>query len=89
MADKNEMRLSELAVGEKGEVVRLGCEGALRRRLLDMGFTAGACVEKIGESPSSDPSAYLVRGAAIALRKKDGEKIFLRVPDERGSALWD
>lgn len=89
MADKNEIRLCELAVGERGEVVRLECKGAMRRRLLDMGFSTGVCVEKIGDSPSFDPSAYLVRGAVIALRKKDSADIYLRAHDERGMEVWD
>ena len=88
MADKKEIRLSELAVEKKGEVMRLECDGALRRRLLDMGFIAGTWVEKVGESPSSDPSAYLVKGAVIALRKKDSARIYLRVPEERGKEIW-
>ncbi len=89
VADKNEIRLGELAVGEKGRVMRLECEGALRRRLLDMGFTAGTCVEKVGESPSSDPSAYLVKGAVIALRKKDSARIYLLNSGERWNEIWD
>lgn len=89
MADENKKRLSDLNVGEKGEVIRLECDGTMRRRLLDMGFAVGACVEKMGESPSSDPSAYLVRGAVIALRKKDGASIYLNAPMRGEDELWD
>ena len=89
MSDKNEIKLWELSVGERGEVVRLECKGALRRRLLDMGFSAGTCVEKTGESPSFDPSAYLVKGAVLALRKKDCEGVYLRSLKKGGRGIWE
>ena len=63
--------LCALRVGEKGRVSRIGMSGAFRRRLIDLGFVEDAEVECVGKSPMGDPSAYLVRGAVIALRSCD------------------
>ena len=82
-------RLTELSVGDLGKIDSLECKGALRRRLLDMGFVRGATVEKLGESPCGDPSAYLVRGAVVAVRHRDGEKILLEKMMGEGKLLWD
>lgn len=63
--------LCTLRVGERGRVRRIGISGAFRRRLLDLGLVEGAMVECVGKSPMGDPSAYLIRGAVIALRSGD------------------
>ena len=70
--------LESLDVGDAGEVDRLDCSGHLRRRLLDIGLVEGAHVVCVGKSPSKDPSAFLVRGAVIALRNTDCRQIILR-----------
>ena len=68
-------RLCELEVGEVGIITdNLSCSD-IRRRFLDIGLIDGACVECVGRSPLGDPSAYLVKGAVIAIRKNDCTKI--------------
>lgn len=69
--------LSELETGEKGVVLGLLSHGAMRRRLLDIGLTEGAEVECIGRSPAGDPTAYLIRGAVIAIRSEDAREIVI------------
>lgn len=69
--------LSELEAGEKGVVSGLLSHGAIRRRLLDIGLTEGAEVECIGRSPAGDPTAYLIRGAVIAIRSEDAREIVI------------
>lgn len=69
--------LDVLCVGEFGRVSKLLCEGAIRRRLLDVGLTQGTIVTCIGKSPFGDPSAYFIRGTKIAIRKKDAHGIVL------------
>lgn len=69
--------LSDTAVGQSVVVRELRIKGSMRRRLLDMGFCTDAKVECVGKSPSGDPSAYLIRGAVIALRRKDAEEIIV------------
>lgn len=70
-------RLSALAPGEKGRVTGIAapCYGAERRRFLDLGLVPGTVVEAELRSPSGDPTAYRVRGAAIALRREQADLI--------------
>lgn len=70
--------LSSLRPGERATVASLETAGSLRRRLLDIGLVEGTQVLCIGRSPAGDPSAYLIRGAVIALRAEDGKNILLR-----------
>lgn len=74
---RTECTLDSLSVGENGTVLRLTAHGAMRRRLLDIGLTEGASVECVGTSPSGDPSAYLIRGAVIAIRSDDCRDIVI------------
>ena len=70
--------LSDLAPGQRGTVRALGATGAMRRRMLDIGLAPGTEVECLGRSPAGDPSAYLIRGAVIAVRASDGRDVLLR-----------
>lgn len=67
--------LNSLPIGKTAYIEALSNEGSIKRRLNDLGFNKGARIEKVGVSPLGDPSAYLVCGAIIALRKKDAEYI--------------
>ena len=71
------MTLYDMALGSAGAIVRLGESGAMRRRLLDIGFTQGAQVRCELASPWGDPRAYRVRGALVALRRENARNIFL------------
>ena len=70
--------LNEMKIGDKAVVVRLNTHGSMRRRLLDIGLADGTEVECIGKSPLGDPSAYLIRGAVIAIRAADSEGVVVR-----------
>jgi len=70
--------LSDLAPGQRGTVRALGATGAMRRRMLDIGLAPGTEVECLGRSPAGDPSAYLIRGAVIAISASDGHDVLLR-----------
>lgn len=72
-------RLSALKPGEKGRVkgIAAACHGAERRRFLDLGLVPGTVVEAELRSPSGDPTAYRVRGAAIALRREQADLIHI------------
>lgn len=67
--------LSDLKPGEKGIVIELISLTDIRRRLQDIGLIKGTLVECIGKSPLGDPSAFLIRGALIALRKEDAKTV--------------
>ncbi len=78
-------RLNELRPGESAIVAGLETRGPMRRRLLDLGLVENTRVECLGRSPGGDPSAYLIRGAVIALRGRDCAGILVRAP---GGPAW-
>ena len=59
-------------------VTQLRNDSSMRRRLQDLGLIEGTRVECLQRSPSGDPTAYLIRGAVIALREEDSSKIMVR-----------
>jgi DtxR family Mn-dependent transcriptional regulator len=71
--------LSTLSVGDKGIVLGISkrCRGQQRRRLMDLGIVPGTEIEAEMKSIGGDPVAYKIRGASIALRKTQAEKIYL------------
>ena len=75
---KNMESLKKLNRGQKAVIARLESADDIRRRLQDMGLIEGTSVECVGKSPLGDPAAYLVRGAVIALRSQESDRIFIR-----------
>ena len=65
--------LSKLGVGCCGEVVTVGGDSHLRRRLLEMGFCNGAKVEVIRRAPLGDPIEFRLRGYHLSLRSEQAE----------------
>ncbi len=74
--------LNKIPTGERATVLSVDTEPSLKQRLYDIGLVPGTCVKSVHQSPSGNPKAYLVRGAVIALRNCDAEKIFVRVEDD-------
>lgn len=71
--------LKDLEVGQKAIVDKLEIDGSIKRRLLDIGLIPGSKVECIMKSPLGNPIAYMIKGAMIAIRKEDSDKIFVSV----------
>lgn len=69
------MTLDELVRSERAVVTRLDARGGQRRRLMDLGVLPGVEILAIGTSPLGDPTAYMVRGAIIALRRAQARDI--------------
>lgn len=71
--------LSSLKSGEAAPIVALSPSivGRERRRLLDLGLVAGTRIERDFDSMLGSPTAYRVRGAMIALRKEQADRIFV------------
>lgn len=69
------MTLDQLPVGGHGKIVVVGGEGALRRRLLDMGLTPGTGVKLCKVAPLGDPIELELRGYSLTLRKEDASEI--------------
>ena len=76
---KCELRLCYIAPGQTATVRSLQATGSIRRRLLDIGLVENTPVECLGRSPAGDPSAYLIRGAVIAIRAEDCRGILVGV----------
>lgn len=68
-----------LKPGGRGKVLELTADGPMRRRLLDLGVTPGASVQRLLASPIGDPVCFLIRGAQIALRCADAALIRVAV----------
>lgn len=71
------LRLSDILEDEICIVKSVDANTDIRRRLQDMGLIPGTCVQCVFKSPYGDPTAYLIRGALVALRKADAENIFV------------
>ncbi len=71
------MYLYELSEGERGRVQKVSGKDSMSIRLRDIGLIDGTLLTCLGKSPLGDPTAYLVRGAVIALRKKDASKVLV------------
>ena len=67
--------LKQVAIGETATVVRLHGEGAVKRRIMDMGITKGVTVSVRKVAPLGDPIEVTVRGYELSLRKADAEMI--------------
>ncbi len=71
--------LDKISTGEFAVVVAVDTQISLKQRLYDIGLVPGTKIKVVHQSPSGNPRAYLVRGAVIALRNCDAEKITVRV----------
>ena len=67
--------LKEVQVGETVHVVKLHGEGAVKRRIMDMGITKGVEIFVRKVAPLGDPIEITVRGYELSIRKADGEMI--------------
>lgn len=67
--------LREVRIGETVRVVRLHGEGAVKRRIMDMGITKGAEIFVRKVAPLGDPIEIHVRSYELSLRKADAEMI--------------
>ena len=67
--------LRNIAVGETAKVKRLHGEGALKRRIMDMGITKNTEIYIRKVAPLGDPIEVTVRGYELSLRKADAEMI--------------
>ena len=67
--------LREVAVGGTAKVVKIHGEGAVKRRIMDMGITKGVEIFVRKVAPLGDPIEINVRGYELSLRKADAESI--------------
>lgn len=69
------MTLKDVAVGQTIHVKKLHGEGAVKRRIMDMGITRGTEVYVRKVAPLGDPIEVTVRGYELSLRKADAEMV--------------
>ena len=67
--------LSQLEIGERGKVTKVNGEGAIRRRLFDMGITPGAEVYLRKKAPFGDPIEIAIRGYELTLRQSEASQV--------------
>ena len=67
--------LRDVRIGQTVKVVKLHGEGAIKRRIMDMGITKGTDVYVRKVAPLGDPVEVTVRGYELSLRKADAEMI--------------
>ena len=71
--------LSEMNTGEQGKIIKIGGEGQIHRRLLDMGVIPRTVVEVERIAPMGDPIWIRLRGYQLSLRKEEAINIFVEV----------
>ena len=71
-------KLSQLGIGERATVVAVNGEGAIRRRLFDMGITPGAEVYLRKKAPLGDPIEIAIRGYELTLRKAEAAHVEIK-----------
>ena len=69
--------LQDVAVGDSAIVKKLSGEGALKRRIMDMGVTKGVEIFVRKVAPFGDPIEVTVRGYELSLRKAEAENILV------------
>lgn len=67
--------LREVKIGQTATVVKLHGEGAIKRRIMDMGITKGVEIYVRKVAPLGDPIEVTVRGYELSIRKGDAEMI--------------
>lgn len=67
--------LKDIRVGKSAKVVKLHGDGAVKRRIMDMGITKGTIVTVRKVAPLGDPIELRVRGYELSIRKADAETI--------------
>jgi len=82
-------RLSDLPVGGEALVYELApsCIGPERRRLLDLGVVPGTRIRCEFPSPFGSPRSYDIRGALIALRDHQADRILIHIPVSKGPTI--
>ena len=69
--------LKDIKIGQTVKVVKLEGEGAIKRRIMDMGITKGTQITLRKLAPLGDPMELTVRGYELSLRKEDAQRILV------------
>jgi ferrous iron transport protein A len=69
--------LRDIPVGSSATVTKLSGQGALKRRIMDMGITKGVSVHVDKVAPLGDPIQVTVRGYELSIRKSEAENVIV------------
>ncbi len=70
--------LKDVKIGETAVIAKINGEGAIKRRIMDMGLTKGTSIKVRKVAPLGDPIEITVRGYELTLRKEDAAKIDMK-----------
>ncbi len=73
----NMKTLKDVKIGSKVKVIKLEGEGAIKRRIMDMGITKGVEIYVRKVAPFGDPIEVNLRGYELSLRKQDAEMVIV------------
>lgn len=71
------LTLDSLTLRQKAIVKEISKESTDTLRLIELGFTPGSEIKALRRSPFGDPTAYIIKGTIIALRRHDAKKIII------------
>jgi Fe2+ transport system protein FeoA len=74
-----QLRLSDLKVGEAGNILKLVATGGFRQRLLEMGLVRGERIEVKRVAPFGDPVEYSIKDYRLSMRRREAESILIEV----------
>lgn len=75
--EEGKKTLRDVPVGGSAKVVKLNGDGAIKRRIMDMGITKGATVDVKKVAPLGDPIEVTVRGFELSLRKDEAQNVIV------------
>lgn len=72
-----EYTLNDLSIGNSAIVLKINCQGAMKRRLIDMGITPGVSVMLYKVAPMGDPLELKLRGYVLTIRRSEAKNIIV------------
>lgn len=69
------LKLSELSIGDKAEILKVGAVGEIKKRLMEMGVVSGARIEVVRVAPLGDPVEVIIMGYHLSLRQCEAGEI--------------
>lgn len=79
------MTLNEVRINQRVKVTKINGEGALKRRIMDMGITKGCSVLLKNVAPFLDPIDLVVRGYNLSIRNQEAKMIEVEVINDENS----
>ena len=73
-----EITLDNIKIGHSGQVTRIGIQGPLKRRLIDMGTPPGVIIKVKKTAPMGDPIEIRLRGYELSIRRSEAKNINVR-----------